>query len=230
MGHEWDLHAAARSSARALELCPSDRSIVVTASVLADSLGHKEQAVAYARRGTALDPLSFIAHGNLALRCLNSGLLDEADAALAEAFRLNPRAGLLHAVLGAVRLEQGRPEEALAAFQQEGIEALRLSGIAIAQHVLGRGAEFEATMRQLIERCADNGALQIAEAFAYVGDADHAFEWLDRAYVQHDSGLLQAQSWPLLRKLHPDARWQRFLDRIGLEPNIGPFGDHFPSG
>src|SRR6185503_16844116 len=120
--HEWDLQAAERSCARALELGAGDRSIVVTASVLADSLGRKEEAVVWARRGAALDPLSFIAHGNLALRCLNSGLLEEAGAAVDEGFRLNPRAGLLHAVLGAVRLEQGRAEEALAAFRQEGVE------------------------------------------------------------------------------------------------------------
>ena len=124
MCHEWDLHGAAASCKRALELCASDRSNVIAASVLADSLQRKDEAVAWARRAVTLDPLSFIAHGNLALRCLNSGLLDEADAALDQAFKLNPRAGLLHAVLGTLRLEQGRPEEALAAFQQEGIEAL----------------------------------------------------------------------------------------------------------
>jgi tetratricopeptide (TPR) repeat protein len=214
--HQWDLHAAEKSCARAMELCASGRSIVVTASVLADSLGRKEEAVAWARRGAALDPLSFIAHGNLALRCLNSDLLDEASAALDEAFRLNPRAGLLHAVLGTVRLEQGRPAEAMAAFEQEGIEALRLEGIALAQHALGRVAESQATLRQLIERCADNGALQIAEAFAYLGDADRAFEWLERAYEQRDSGLPQMQSWPLLRNLHGDRRWKMFLEKMGL--------------
>ena len=104
-------------------------------------------------------------------------LAGRADAALDRAFTLNPRAGLLHAVLGTLRLEQGRPEEALTAFQQEGIEALRLSGVALAQHGLGRRAASEVTLQQLIDRCADNGALQIAEAFAYLGDADRAFEW-----------------------------------------------------
>ena len=216
MCHEWDLPGAAASCKRALELCASDRSIFIAASVLADSLGRKEEAVAWARRAAALDPLSFIAHGNLALRCLNSGLLDDADAALDQAFKLNPRAGLLHAVLGTLRLEQGRPEGALTAFQQEGIEALRLSGVALAQHGLGRHAESEATLQQLIERCADNGALQIAEAFAYLGDADRAFEWLERAYQQRDTGLPQMQSWPLLRNLHEDQRWQPFLEKIGL--------------
>jgi tetratricopeptide (TPR) repeat protein len=216
MCHEWDLHGAAVSCQRALELCASDRSNVIAASVLADSLERKEEAVAWARRAVTLDPLSYIAHGNLALRYLNSDLLDEANAALDRAFTLNPRAGLLHAVLGTLRLVQGRLEEALAAFQQEGIEALRLSGVAVAQYGLGRHAESEATLQQLIERCADNGALQIAEAFAYLGDADRAFEWLERAYQQHDSGLPQMQSWPLLRNLHGDPRWQPFLEKMGL--------------
>jgi TolB-like protein/Tfp pilus assembly protein PilF len=216
MCHEWDWHGAAASSARALELGASDRSAVIAASVLADSLGNKEESVALARRAAALDPLSYIAHGNLALRCLNSGLLEEADTALDQAFKLNPRAGLLPAVLGTLRLEQGRPDEAIAAFQQEGIEALRLAGTAMAQHALGQHAESEATLKLVIDRCADNGALQIAEAFAYCGDADRAFEWLERAYLQRDSGLPQMQSWPLLRNLHGDARWRPFLEKMGL--------------
>jgi hypothetical protein len=107
-------------------------------------------------------------------------------------------------------------DEALAAFQQEGIEALRLSGTAMAQHALGRRAECEATLKQAIERCAGEGALQIAEAFAYCGDADRAFEWLERAYLQRDSGLPQMQSWPLLRNLHGDPRWERLLEKMGL--------------
>ena len=118
-------------------------------------------------RAAALDPLSYIAHGNLALRCLNSDLLEEADAALDQAFKLNPRAGLLPPCL--VRCGWNRAvRRGPRAFQQEGIEALRLSGICNGQHGLGTLAESEATLKQLIERCADDGALQIAEAFAYL--------------------------------------------------------------
>ena len=216
MCHEWDWHGSSASCARALELGASDRSTFIAASVLADSLGRKEEAVAWARRAAEVDPLSFIAHGNRALRCLNSGLLEEADSALDQAFKLNPRAGLLPAVLGTLRLEQNRPEEALAAFEREGIEALRLAGIAMAQHALGHHAESEAALKQVIDACAGDGALQIAEAFAFCGDSDRAFEWLERAYQQHDSGLPQMQSWPLLRNLHGDPRWEPFLQKMGL--------------
>jgi TolB-like protein/DNA-binding XRE family transcriptional regulator/Tfp pilus assembly protein PilF len=216
MSHLWDWHAADASYARALALGAGDRSIVGAASVLADSLGRKSEAVTLARRAAALDPLSFIAHGNLALRCLNSGLLAEAETALAQAFSLNPRASLLQSVLGALRLEQGRPDEALAAFRQEAIEPLRLAGTAMAQHAIGQTSASEASLRELIEKCASTGALQIAEVFAYRGDADFAFDWLERAYVQRDSGLAQVQSWPLLRNVHGDPRWQRFLERMGF--------------
>lgn len=222
ISHDWDWRAADASYARALELGGGDRSIVGAASVLADSLGRHEQAVALARRAAALDPLSYIAHGNLALRCLNSGLLDEAEAALDTAFQLNPRAALLRAVLGTLRLEQGEPDAAQAAFEAEAIEPLRLAGIAMARHALGDREAGEAALRQLIDRCADNGALQVAEALAYFGDADRAFEWLDRAYEQRDSGLPQMQSWPLLRNLHGDPRWRPFLRKMGFEASDPP--------
>lgn len=217
ISHEWDWHAADASCARALQLGGSgNRSIVGAASVLADSLGRKDEAVSLARRAAALDPLSFIAHGNLALRCINSGLLDEAAAALETALRLNPRAALLHAVLGTLRLEQQRPDEALAAFGQESVEPLRRAGMVMAQHALGNHAQRDAALQELIDNCADDGALQIAEAFAYVGDADRAFAWLERAYAQRDAGLAQMQSWPLLRNLRGDARWRPFLEKMGF--------------
>ena len=92
MCHEWDWHGAAASSARAGtgRQRPQRRHRRVSAR---RQLGTQRRSVALARRAAALDPLSYIAHGNLALRCLNSDLLEEADAALDQAFKLNPRAG-----------------------------------------------------------------------------------------------------------------------------------------
>lgn len=96
-------------------LCPRAQarrgrsSIVGGASVVADSLGRHDEAVALARRAAALDPLSYIAHGNLALRCLNSTLFDEAAAALDTAFRLNPRAGLLRCAARSASSRAGLP-------------------------------------------------------------------------------------------------------------------------
>jgi TolB-like protein/tetratricopeptide (TPR) repeat protein/DNA-binding XRE family transcriptional regulator len=212
----WDWPTADACYARALALNPGNRAVVGGASVLADSLGRRDEAMALARRAALLDPLSFIAHGNLALRCLNSGLLDEAAVALDRALELNPRGGLLHTVLGTVRLEQRRFDDALIAFEQESVPALRLLGRLMALHELGRHGERDEALRQLIEVGAEDGALQVAEGYAWIGDADRAFEWLERAYRQRDSGLGQLQSWPLLRNLHADPRWPPFLEGMGF--------------
>ena len=50
------------------------------------------------------------------------------------------------------------------------------------------------------------GAYQIAGAYAWRGEKVRAFEWLERARVQHDGGLTLIQIDPLLRSLRNDPR------------------------
>ena len=163
-----------------------------------------------------VDPLSYLAQGNLALRCFNAGLLDEAAHAVETALGLHPHGTLLHWVLGTIRLEQARLEEALQAFEQEGVAALRVQGQAMVHRAAGRPAQAQAALDELIRIGADDSAFQIAEVFAYRGEADPAFEWLERAREQRDPGVSQIQSGPLLRKLHGDARWRPFLRTLGF--------------
>ncbi len=47
-------------------------------------------------------------------------------------------------------------------------------------------------------------ALQIAEVYAFRGEADAAFVWLDRAYVQRDAGRTFRKGDPLLASLERD--------------------------
>ena len=68
-------------------------------------------------------------------------------------------------------------------------EAFRLWALAIVHHALGRATESDEALRELIEKYAEDGAYQIAEVHAVRGEADAAFEWLERAYAQRDSGL-----------------------------------------
>ena len=216
MTYDWNWREADVSYARALELAPGSRPIVTAASLLADNLGRRDTAVALARRGVELDPLNAIACGNLGLRCLNAGLLEEAAAALDRALELNPQCGLVYWALGTVYLEQGCPEEALGAFEREEMESLRLLGLTSAQHALGRRLESAAALQELVDKGASDSAFQIAQAFAYRGEADTAFAWLERAFVQRDPGLSNMQHDPLLRNVHADPRWLPFLQKMRL--------------
>jgi hypothetical protein len=115
-----------------------------------------------------------------------------------------------------VRLQQGRLDEALEEFQQEGYDALRLLGLTLAQHACGLPAESHAALKELTDEDADGSAYQIAEAHAYRNEADLAFQWMERAYAQHDPGLISMKVDPLLHHLHDDPRWQPFLEKMGL--------------
>ena len=79
-----------------------------------------------------------------------------------------------------------------------------------------RVPESDAALNELIKNEAELAAFQIAEVYAYRGDKDKAFEWLERARRQHDPGLGDLRKDPLLEKLHDDPRWNTFLHTMGL--------------
>ena len=73
-------------------------------------------------------------------------------------------------------------------------------------------------MSELITEYHESGAYQIADVYAFRNQSDEAFEWLDRAYAQHDSGLIVTKVDPLLKSLHNDPRYAAFLKKLNL-PN-----------
>src|SRR4029450_1403660 len=163
-----------------------------------------------------LDPLNEQVYRSLAATCVRADLLDEAEAAGRKALELNPRGGLTHAWLGAVRLLQGRLDEAEELFRQERHDTFRLQGLAFLFHARGKPAKSDAALSELIEKNAIDGAFQIAEAYAYRNEVDLAFAWLERAFAQHDPGIGMTKVARPLRSLHGDPRWEPFLAKVGL--------------
>ncbi len=123
-----------------------------------------------------------------------------------------------HSALAVIYLIDSRPELALREIQLEPDSAFQLQGRALVYPALGQQAQGEASLAQLIEEYQEDSAHQIAEVFAYWGDVDAAFEWLEKAYSQSDAGLGLMKADPLLANLHDDPRWTTFLKKIGLVP------------
>ena len=98
--------------------------------------------------------------------------------------------------------------------------AFRLQGLALVYAALGQRAEAEAALAELIEEYQGDSAYQIAEVFAYWGDVDSAFAWLERAFSQRDAGLALTKTDPLLANLHDDPRWNAFIEKMGLGVRI----------
>jgi hypothetical protein len=59
-------------------------------------------------------------------------------------------------------------------------------------------------------------AYQIAEVYAWRGETDKAFEWLQISYDNHDTGLLSLLIDPLMRGLRSDPRYKIMVEKVGL--------------
>jgi hypothetical protein len=100
---------------------------------------------------------------------------------------------------------------ALSEAEFEPAEAFRQTSLALAFDALGRKADADRELSALQCKHALRSAYQIVGVLAARGNLVQAFEWLDRAYRQHDSGLIKLTSNPLLKNLRRDARLQPIL-------------------
>jgi tetratricopeptide (TPR) repeat protein len=214
--HDWNWAAADASYRRALELAPGDANALRAAAGLARILGQADKALELIRNAIALDPLSASTHRQAAMIHLLGEQLDEAATSFQLALDINPKGGLHHAFVAIVRLLQGRVDEARAFAEAESHEVFRNLAVSMIEHKSGNRAASDAALQRLIDGFAWTAAYQIAEAYAYRGEVDKAYGWLEAAYRQRDPGVVYTAVDTLLRPLRADPRWQPFVRRMGL--------------
>jgi len=216
MIYEGDMAVAAQHMQRALALEPTNTHIVSNAASLTQYLGRLNEAIALIEYCGARDPVSPITQCNLGYAYMLAGRLDDAVATCRIAVTLSPDHLSGHYLLGTALLLKGEHKAALAAFQKETDEAYRVKGMTLALHALERQSEFDATFTELRERWGEQWPSEIAHVYAWIGDADSAFEWLDRAVSKEDLG--DQYLLPFYRTLHEDPRWRQFLEKTGQTP------------
>jgi tetratricopeptide (TPR) repeat protein len=118
--------------------------------------------------------------------------------------------------LAVIQLTGGQAAEALETFRKVDLGGFRLTGIAMAECTLHQGSESQRAFNEAIAKTANGSAYQIAEAYAWCGEKDQAFQWLERAYRQHDTGLSEITWGPLLASLRGDPRFTALLRKINF--------------
>jgi TolB-like protein/Flp pilus assembly protein TadD len=213
---DWDWKGADASFARALKLAPHDIRIIRNRVFMLYSRGRFDEAVSLLRLAAELDPLSGAAHCFVARSLRIAGRLREAEAAIRKSLELSPHGGFAHYYDSDICLAQGRLDEALEAAKKETHATFRLLGLSNVYHAQSRHTQSDAALEELVLTRANAAAFQIAEAFAYRGERDQAFAWLERACAQRDVGMSMIRASPMLRGLHSDPRWRPFLEKVGL--------------
>ena len=216
MTHFFDWAGAQADFAKALALDPSDNVILRRQGYLLGSLGRLPEGIAALRKAIELDPLSNPAWGRLGRYLTASRDYRAAGEALRRALEIQPASSYALYSLGALQLVEGQAPQALATYGNIHFNPLRLAGEAMANHTLGHSKESQQAMDELIAKYAAEAAYQIVQVFAWRGDKDKAFEWLERAYRQQDGGLSDVVFDPLMANLRGDPRFAAMLRQMNL--------------
>jgi adenylate cyclase len=219
MVHDNDLAASARHFEHALALDPANDMIIGNAAMLLLYLGRFDQAIALQQHTTARDPVNPANHGNLGFSYLRAGRWDDSIAANRTALGLSPGYLGAHYGIGTALLMKGDARAALAEFAKDQDEEYRVKGAAVALYTLGRQQESSVKLTELIENWGKLWPSEVAHVYAWMGDADAAFEWLDKAVEQKEQGLPDQLVQPFCNPIHADPRWGEFLKRAGSAPD-----------
>lgn len=210
--HDWE--GARADPDRALALRPNDSRALGYMGELMEVFGKATEAIALSRRALELDPLSLRPLSRLCSLHLATAEFSLARSAIGRFLEIAPGPG---PTLFEVKLHllEGHPEAALSTAQRVASPRGRLLGIALAEADLGRAAESDRALEELTSRFAHFPTM-IAEAYAWRGDADRTFEWLERAVRAREPEVARLKLDPLLRKIRGDPRYPALLRKMNL--------------
>ena len=213
---EFKFVEAAESYLRALELDPGNAQIVLAASWVAGNFGQFDEALIHIKASMALDPVLPDSHSNQAETLWRKGEFDLALASYEKVLSLSPDFVGTHHRIARILMQKGDLLNALAQANEEDDGVYELTSQAMVHFALGNQQASDSAVVSLIDIGATEAAYQIAEVYGVRGEADKVFEWLEKAYRNHDAGIASLLGDPSFGSVLNDPRWPVFLEKLQL--------------
>jgi tetratricopeptide (TPR) repeat protein len=221
--HDWNWTEGDRELRRAIQLNPN---LALAHLWHGDGLcmtGRPDQAIPETKRALQLDPYSVVANGQLGYELVFARRNDEA---IEQGRKIDSSLpGLGHWIIGVAYEQKGDSQRAIPELQQmlklgKDQPALPegLADLAHAYAVSGRKQDALTLLAELTEMAKKRFVPSWGFAMVYVGlgDKDHAFEWLDKAYDERPGDIMNIKVDPRMNPIRSDARYQELLLRMGL--------------
>jgi eukaryotic-like serine/threonine-protein kinase len=227
MQYDWDFSGGEAEFRKAFELDPSD---ATAHQWLAQSLsymgGRAQEAIEEASRAHQLDPLSPIIGFAQAEAYSYDRQFDKAVDMFKKVAADNPSFGVAHFGLAFAYWGQHKYPQSI----QEGQTYAQLTGdrssaeYAAAMDAGFRSGGWPVAARRAIDvllaqRKANTNYLapyQIAQLYGDLGDKDHAFEWLNTAYQEHNIYMFGLRTDFTFDSLRSDPRYAELVRKVGF--------------
>jgi eukaryotic-like serine/threonine-protein kinase len=219
--YEWDWTGAEKEFKRAIELNPTSANAHLWYGDYLSNTGRLDDGMRETRRAKDLDPLSLIINTKLGWQFYLSSQYDQAVEHLRQVLDIDQKFAPARRILEEVYSQMGKQKEAVA----EREKFVSLSG----------SPELAASIEEDFSKSGYNGVLRswldglteiskhgyvssydIAQIYARMGEKEKTLIWLEKAYDEHDSGLVSLGVDPLFNRVRSEARFHSLLKRLGL--------------
>jgi TolB-like protein/tetratricopeptide (TPR) repeat protein len=216
--YDTDFVSAAAHYQRALSLDPTNSDVLYNVAVFLAGVGKVDAGITVMRYLVAHDPASARVHYRLGDLLQRARDFDGAIASERVALALSPQYNGAHNIISISLLAKGDAAGALVEAEAESSETWRAIGVTAAYYAVGRKVESDAALSALIAKLEKDASYNIAYSYAFRGEVDRAFEWLDKAVQYKDGGLSEIVYEQFFDKMRSDPRWLPFLRKIGRAP------------
>ena len=159
---------------------------------------------------------------NLALALYNAHRYDEALEAAEDGVKLDPEDYNWPYLRGLVYDQQGKLEQAVEQYEEAialggGVLLLIKGGLGYAYAVAGRTDDARRVLAELQEEATrrEVSPVHLAVIAIGLGDKDRAFAWLDEAFEQRSTILIDVAWGPWFDPLRSDPRYADLIKRTG---------------
>lgn len=217
--YEWDFPTAEREFKRAIELSPSFAEAYGGSALLLSFNRRSAEAIAEVKHALELDPVSGTGAGYAGTIYLYAGLYDEAIEQFSKNLEIEPKNVYAKGNLGLAHIQRGMVDIGV----REVAEVATIknpssqSDLAYAYAKAGRLEELRKLLERLLDDATRNNELAVAVASAYanLGDADRAVDWLEKAYNEHVSYLVTSNSDFVFDAIRGNHRFQTLMRKVG---------------
>jgi TolB-like protein/tetratricopeptide (TPR) repeat protein len=220
--YEWDWDGAGKALRRAIELSPNFQRARDSYAFYLMVLGKMDEATIEAERSVEMDPLSVTANMLLGVMCLRAKHVVLAREQFRKAVELDTGLVQTRCKLGQTYVIEGQHDKGLAemerALELSGNQTLILADLGWAYAVSGRRAKALEVLEALKAKTKDGyvGPHCFARVYSGLSEIDLAFEWLDRAFEEHDVALFTILTDETLEGIRSDPRYPQLLKKMGL--------------
>jgi serine/threonine-protein kinase len=222
MNPALDFSGGEKEFRRVLQSSPNNAAAknALTLSLVAQ--GRLAEAEVVCRETLSLDPLLTTLWFNLGRIALGTGRYKEAEEAFRKGLELQPSASRFHTFLATLDILLNRPAQAMANAQLESEGFWRDYAMALVQQAQGDKAIADASLKDFIAKDSNGGAFQVAVLYAIRKEPDQMFRWLDTAYANRDSGIVQLAITPFFIPYYDDPRFIALCKKLNVQLPSAP--------